>query len=690
MPTRPRNASPNPAARKGARDEAQRTDGVAPRQCTDVGCCLCFVLFLALTLQGLLGPPDFQKLSRGIDHRGRICGWSPGAEEQSFLYWCVARTDGVTLNLTSAICMNECPQEGTTVLCPGNLDISETEEVRGASILLVRTEKQLLSPQKAAATKTWIDRYCVPTVQIGDALLAGTPLMGKVGSGAVTEGFLSVFDQLSSLAAAPRLLTAAAVCTLVLSLGYLLCLRFFALLFLRLAVLGSVLVCSILCAGLAVAMTSPRWMDGFMPGEGQWAFLVSSGLAGPWVRAIAAAAATAGLLLAGALLAGCLCARRSMDVAADCIRESCAVMLAMPSLVLLPLLDAVCSQLLWLLLLLGLALLLSKAEVQGMALLGVEGVFRRFNLTAVDCLRIVSLAFSCFWIQEVVGAACMFATAHSVAKWYFAPGKRLLQKARHLPLAPALQGLAVAGIWHLGSLARGAFALALLRLVRWALWLMHLALRQDEEKGKQKRRCCCRCFMVFCDAFLATLQALTEFLSSHAYVDIALSSNSYAAAAAKAFNILGSHAGLVSVLSLVACFLRVAGSLLLAAMAGCAACMLTRHPIWLEAGAELTRQLQASGLPFWAQQLTELRAEGQAVSSELLGVATALMMLLASRAMLFTVEGTAFTVLYCLLWDSSDGVLDASHVPESFWQFAREHGIAGRRRPEGMKKLRGP
>lgn len=47
-------------------------------------------------------------------------------------------------------------------------------------------------------------------------------------TGAVTEGFLSVFDQLSSLAAAPRLLTAAAVCTLVLSLGYLLCLRFFA------------------------------------------------------------------------------------------------------------------------------------------------------------------------------------------------------------------------------------------------------------------------------------------------------------------------------------------------------------------------------------------------------------------------------------------------------------------------------
>ena len=32
--------------------------------------------------------------------------------------------------------------------------------------------------------------------------------------------------------------------------------------------------------------------------------------------------------------------------------------------------------------------------------------------------------------------------------------------------------------WHLGSLARGAFTLALLRLLRWALWLLHVALGQ--------------------------------------------------------------------------------------------------------------------------------------------------------------------------------------------------------------------
>lgn len=39
-----------------------------------------------------------------------------------------------------------------------------------------------------------------------------------------------------------------------------------------------------------------------------------------------------------------------------------------------------------------------------------------------------------------MGAACVFATAYSVATWYFAPGTSRSGKARHLPLAPAIEG----------------------------------------------------------------------------------------------------------------------------------------------------------------------------------------------------------------------------------------------------------
>ena len=43
-------------------------------------------------------------------------------------------------------------------------------------------------------------------------------------------------------------------------------------------------------------------------------------------------------------------------------------------------------------------------------------------------------------LEEVIGAACTLATAYSVAIWYFAPGTNRKSKAKHLPLAPALQG----------------------------------------------------------------------------------------------------------------------------------------------------------------------------------------------------------------------------------------------------------
>jgi hypothetical protein len=40
---------------------------------------------------------------------------------------------------------------------------------------------------------------------------------------------------------------------------------------------------------------------------------------------------------------------------------------------------------------------------------------------------------------------------------------------------PNPPGLVVAFLWHLGSLAKGASALALLRLLRWLLYLAHAA-----------------------------------------------------------------------------------------------------------------------------------------------------------------------------------------------------------------------
>ncbi|CAK9009322.1 unnamed protein product [Durusdinium trenchii] len=550
--TMPRDATPG----RSQAVRASRTDGVAPRRCSDVGCGLCFLAFLAVTAQSCLmvvDRIDLQKLSRGIDHRGRLCGWSAGAEAQKLLHWCTFRAEH-HLSLSSPICVADCPHKGSSVLCPepNGLQITESEELReGGQVLLVRTEKQLLSPsQVGTTTSTWLDRYCVPELPELDSFPSSV-------SGAAAAQLLGFLERARQLASVPRALAVAGLWVLALNMAYLLCLRYCALFFVHATMLLALFLC---LAGSVVflALCSPAVLSGL-----SWLSLPASvintfNVASAKLPAPLAAFLSLLLLLAAASLTGGLCARRRLDVASDCIRESCAVMLAMPSLLLLPLLDALLSHLLWALLLVTLAVLLSTAEVSELTLLGISGVFRQFHLAAVDYLRLICVVFSCFWIQELMGAACVFATAYSVATWYFAPGTSRSGKARHLPLAPAIEGLVIAFIWHLGSLARGACTLALLRLLRWALWLLHLALRQEDEPDQKRAKRCGRCFTVLCDALLATLQAWTEFLSSHAYVDIALSSQSYGVAAAKAAELLGSHGTLVSILALIAWFLHLA------------------------------------------------------------------------------------------------------------------------------------
>ena len=56
-------------------------------------------------------------------------------------------------------------------------------------------------------------------------------------------------------------------------------------------------------------------------------------------------------------------------------------------------------------------------------------------------------------------------------------GKITIDLAEKLTNSP---GLVVAFLWHLGSLCKGASALALLRLLRWLLYLAHAVAAQAE------------------------------------------------------------------------------------------------------------------------------------------------------------------------------------------------------------------
>lgn len=87
-------------------------------------------------------------------------------------------------------------------------------------------------------------------------------------------------------------------------------------------------------------------------------------------------------------------------------------MLAMPSLLLLPLLDALCSYSLSLLLILSVPVFLSSVELSSATVMGIEGpggveafematgLFRRPHLGVSDYVRVTTVVFSCFWVQD--------------------------------------------------------------------------------------------------------------------------------------------------------------------------------------------------------------------------------------------------------------------------------------------------
>ena len=75
-------------------------------------------------------------------------------------------------------------------------------------------------------TKTWLDRYCVPELNLHFVEPRGSQLRCLCMPSGGVDQFLDFLDRLRHLAAVPRLLGAASLWVLLLSMAYLLCLRY--------------------------------------------------------------------------------------------------------------------------------------------------------------------------------------------------------------------------------------------------------------------------------------------------------------------------------------------------------------------------------------------------------------------------------------------------------------------------------
>ncbi|CAE8682755.1 unnamed protein product [Polarella glacialis] len=733
-----RRAEQQTGLAKTGQPASQSTAGLAARKCTDLPWLLALLLFVAGVAslgRFAIEHKDLRRLTRGFDHRGQLCGANNRTWQRDLVYWCAG--PGEAVDWAAPVCIGACPEQGDMVLCPGQLQVSEEEQGQeSGAVILLRVEKQLLTPQAVpTATRLWMHGYCIskdlqPGRTLAATLQTALETAALVDSNWTFRLLATALPQavasFESLVAAPRLLAVCVLVAVLLSLMQLACLHCFAGLFMRLTLLCTGLA-SCLAGLLLLAMPGASnaiglcWSLPALATGTQLAELARRILGAEPAAVLVQAAANlelkltaltemlsstdipapvglgsylpvvagctgAALVLGGlAFLICCMVARRSLAVASDCISESCALLFGMPSLLLLPLAETFFSLVAVLLLMVGLPIILSMAEVKGETILGVSGLYRHFDVGLCDVGRLAVWAFACLWAQELIGAVTAFALAYATATWYFCPGRSLLEKGRHLLLPPAIRGLCLAVTCHLGSLACGSFFVALLRFLRWVTFLAEqlLCKRRDRSEPGDRQQCCGGIAMA-CQALLAFLQAWAEFLSRYAYIDVALSSKPYAAAASQACDLLRSHAGVVSMLSFMSGLFCFAGPLAISAVAYCMAA----HALAAEASgdhlARLSSQLEAEGASFGARfvaaEVSSLRLELLQLSPEMVALAAASTALLVSRAVLTALDGAARTLLYCFLWDLSDGAVDAAHVPRSFRAFADTHGLKSERK----------
>merc|ERR1719343_1652184 len=134
------------------------------------------------------------------------------------------------------------------------------------------------------------------------------------------------------------------------------------------------------------------------------------------------------------------------------------------------------------------------------------------------------LAYYCFglvWVVEVCNAIQTFVVSYATVRWFALPMPK-----KQVVWFPVLRGFVVCIVFHLGSVAFGAFLMATTRVI---LLILSLVAREADSKGNKLVACITK----VCMACVVCFQRCLEYINKNAYCDIAIRSNDFWVAAKK-------------------------------------------------------------------------------------------------------------------------------------------------------------
>lgn len=598
--------------------------------CTDC-CCLFVLLAWTASMSALafssLESGDHRRLLHGFDFRGRLCAGPHGGGE--FVHWC--ELEG-KVRWDLSICVEQCPTKDEALLCPDGLAeaVESEEERQDGTIVLLSIMNTTLLPTLAGPTRQ-LYKYCIPQEFSKDALASATSQL--TSSSQVLQLVAGLSDCFFSI----HVMVFLAVLALIAGHVWVCLWQAFA----------QIMAHSFLIAPL-IAMIVSGATTLLAPDmsvcQGMLAALASSldVHAGADRLRIGFGAALLAASL-GMLLVYLRC-RRAISVTACSLREACHILLCHPMLLLvLPILELALMAAAALAAGFGAVALLSTADVNagGVEVLGitVSGIFRTFSWNSGLVIGLLCWFFTFQWYQELIHALFSFVLSSTTVTWYFAP-----DTYSQMSWLPLLTKLASGCIFHLGSLALGAFTLACMRYVRWIFtasqWLM-----KDRPFGPTPE---------VLAAFLAFCRTLGSCMNENAYTDLVLTPSSYCTASQSAAHITMSNAAILWPRMWVLRPLQYLGAAMYSLALGFSVHLAASQP----------SEILALALP--SKLVNELQVEGRPLAA---GVLAAGMSFLVVRVFSRVVNRVSDAVLYCFLWDKQDGVLDAKHTPEGFKAF---------------------
>ncbi|XP_076001915.1 choline transporter-like protein 1 [Genypterus blacodes] len=158
-------------------------------------------------------------------------------------------------------------------------------------------------------------------------------------------------------------------------------------------------------------------------------------------------------------------------------------------------------------------------------------------------------AVGLIWISEFILAFQQMTIAGAVVTYYFTRNKS------QMPLTPILSSMLRTLRYHMGTLAKGAFIITLVKIPRLILTYIHTQL-----KGKENA--CARCMLKTCVCCLWCLEKCLAYLNQNAYTATAINSTSFCTSARDAFMILVENALRVAAINTMGDFVLFLGKVL--------------------------------------------------------------------------------------------------------------------------------